>query len=201
MAGQKAVFKNPFNFKIQKGFNLYYILTHSIFMYLIFALGIFSLISLLTSEPAEDATKSTNYLAWSIAIMGIIFVPLYLFLNSYMVTRRQAKESKGIIDYYEITKERIIKGDNSGAKKITLNWNNIDRVIEKEDVFYFFTTNDAAFIVSKEGAEGESALILRQLVFANLKKKPKGKVPFKIRVKSYKEEQKLLKKAKKNDSK
>ena len=165
-------------------------------MYLIFGLGIFSLYSLLANNSTEELEKTNLYLQWSIAIIGICFVPIYLLLNSYLITKRQAKENKGIIDQYEITKERIVKSDNSSAKKITLNWVNIAKVSENDKAFYFYTTNDAAFIVVKAGEEAESSLILRNLIIQNLKKTPKGKLPFKITDKKYKQEQKELKKNK-----
>ena len=76
MAYNKIITKHDYDFKMTKKFNRHYIMTHSIFMYLIFALGLFSLYSLLTGEKPNNDEMFAYYLQWSIAIIGILFVLL-----------------------------------------------------------------------------------------------------------------------------
>ena len=161
MAYNKIITKHDYDFKMTKKFNRHYIMTHSIFMYLIFALGLFSLYSLLTGEKPKNDEMFAYYLQWSIAIIGILFVPIYLLLdehliisrqeqiifllfvpiylllNVHLITKKDAKSKVGFFEINEFTKERIVKSDNSGEKKIVLNWNLIAKVVEWEDSFYF----------------------------------------------------------------
>ena len=197
----KIITKHDYDFKMTKKFNRHYIMTHSIFMYLIFGLGLFSLYSLLTGEKPKNDEMFAYYLQWSIAIIGILFVPIYLVLNVHLITKKDAKSKVGFYEVNEFTKERIVKNDNSGEKKIVLNWNLIAKVVEWEDSFYFYTTNDAAFIVPKYAFVEGNTEELRALVFKCLEKDKKGNIPFKIKVKEYKEKQKALKKQEKLNKK
>lgn len=201
MAANKIITTHNYDFKLTKKFNRHYIMTHSVFMYLIFALGLFSLYSLLTGEKPADDKLFSYYLSWSIAVIGILFVPMYLFLNVHLITKKDAKNKVGFVEHNEFTKDRIVKSDNSGEKKIILSWNSIAKVIEKQDVFYFFTTNDAAFLVPKYSFVEGNVTELRALIFKCLPKNTKGKTPFKIKDKEYIAEQKLLKKNQKQKNK
>jgi len=201
MAYNKIITKHDYDFKLTKKFNRHYIMTHSIFMYLIFALGLFSLYQLLTGDGLKEGEEFSYYLSWSIAIIGILFVPVYLILNVHLITKKDAKNKTNFYEINEFTKEKIVKNDNSGEKKIVLNWNLIAKVVEYEDVFYFYTTNDAAFLVPKYAFVEGNALELRSMIFKCLQKDNKGKLPYKIHVKEYKEEQKRLKAEQKKNKK
>lgn len=183
MSTNKVVCKSLFNKKMQKKFNTRYLLTHSFFMYLVFALGVYSLVILLTSEPDPEQNKALLYISWSIAIIGILFVPFFLLFNVNSITKKQQKEHMGIIETFEITKDKISKSETNGEKKLVLNWNTIAKVIEYKDVFYFYTTNDAAFLIPKQDIVEGNEEILGALVRKCITPKKNGKIPFSKRFK------------------
>lgn len=192
MAQTKVVSKSKFDKKMVRKFNTRYILTHSFFMYFISALGLYAFITLLTSKEADK--ESFSYiLCWSLAIIGILFVPLYILFSVTRATKREEKTNKDVIDTYEVTKEKIVKYDSRDLNKIVLNWNLIAKVVETNDAFYFSTVNDAAFLISKESIVEGSSEILRALINKCLPIGKNGKVPFKINDKQYKLEQKKIK--------
>ena len=200
MAQTKVVSKNKFNKKMVRKFNTRYILTHSFFMYFISALGIYAFITLLTQKEVNK--ESFSYvLCWSLAIIGILFVPLYILFSVTRATKKEEKTNKDVIDTYEVTKEKIVKYDSRDLNKIVLNWNLIAKVVETNDAFYFSTVNDAAFLIPKESIVEGSTETLRALINKCLPMGKNGKVPYTINDKQYKLEQKEIKKKAKEEKK
>ena len=141
MAYNKIITKHDYDFKMTKKFNRHYIMTHSIFMYLIFALGLFSLYSLLTGEKPKNDEMFAYYLQWSIAIIGILFVPIYLLLNVHLITKKDAKSKVGFFEVNEFTKERIVKRDNISEDKFNLR-DSSSIEYDKEKFDYVISSDD-----------------------------------------------------------
>lgn len=207
MAIYKATFKCPFNYKLNRRFQVEYALKHSIFLYLVFFIGIFSLYALLTStKEVEDTSQYVS--AWLIAIVGTVYPFVFLPLDAFFSTRRLAKSVGFGTEIFEITRDKIVKYDDKTNKKYILNWVTITKVRETDKAFYFYTNNDATFLIDKQGAEGDSNMALRKIITDSLERKTNGKLPYKIKEKTYveakkkeKKELKAKKKANKDDSK
>lgn len=185
MAQLKVISKTKFNRKQVNKFNLRYLLTHSFFMYLITALGIYSLLSLILSETVNK--EGTSYIiSWSIAIIGVLFVPLYLLFSVVRATNKEEKEKKDVIETFEFTKEKIVKTESNVTEKLVLNWNMIAKIVETNEVFYFHTVNDAAFFISKDTFVEGNIDALRTIINKCLTPKKNGKLPYTVRSKDYK---------------
>lgn len=184
MAQLKIVSKAKFDKRLVMKFNTRYILTHSFFMYFISLLGIYALITLLTSKNLNKEEFS-YVLSWSIAIIGILFVPLYLFFSVTRATKKEQKDNGDVIDTFEITKEKILKSDSKNTDKIVLNWNLISKVLETKETFYFTTVNDACFQIPKNTIVEGNIESLRTLINKCLTPKKNGKIPFKSKDKEY----------------
>lgn len=186
MAQMKVVCKIKFDKKLLMKFNARYILTHSFFMYFISALGIYALITLIVQKEANK--ESFAYiLCWSLAIIGILFVPLYILFSVYRATKKEEKEHKDDIDTFEITKEKITKTNSAVTDKIVLNWNLISKVVETNETFYFTTVNEAAFQIPKKYIEEGNVDTLRTLLNKCLTPGKNGKLPYYVKDKEYKE--------------
>lgn len=198
MASNKVVIRYKFDKKLSKKFYIFHILRNSFFMYFVCAMGLLSTYLLLTTDLNSADMNITYYLSWSISVIGIIFIPLYLFLSSTVATSKEAKQRKNNDEIFEFTKEKIVRADNLSPKKLVLNWYNISKVYDTNEAFYFYAQNDAAFIVPKNAFEEGTIEMLRLFINSYLKKDTKGKIPYIIKDKEYR---KLLKEQKKANKK
>lgn len=185
MAVNKVIFRGAYDREMNKNFFRYYMLRNSFFMYLLTAVGIFCLFSLLTGavDPEEDSFQ--YILMWSITLIGIFFVPFYTFFNIHTQSNRDYKKRKDLIETFEITKEKIQRSVAGAPNKVTLNWVNIAKVVEVNDAFYFFTVNEESFTISKKALVEGTIEGLRVLINTYLKKDKKGSVPYKVKDKEY----------------
>ena len=199
MAIQKNVYKNEFDKRISVNFFRYYMLRNSFFMYFFTVFGLLALFMLVSGSFKNDEGTSTYYLMWIVAIMGIVFVPMYTFVNIHMAARRDYKRRGGTIEVVEITKEKITRMETTKGGKMVINWVNISKVVEVNEAFYIFLGQDEAFTVAKKGLQEGSVESTRNLMKTYLKPDNKGRLPLKIKDREYKLEQKALKKeAKRN---
>lgn len=199
MAIQKNVYKNEFDKRVSVNFFRYYMLRNSFFMYFFTVFGLLALFMLVSGSFKNDEGTSTYYLMWIVAIMGIVFVPMYTFVNIHMAARRDYKRRGGTIEVVEITKEKITRMETTKGGKMVINWVNISKVVEVNEAFYIFLGQDEAFTVAKKGLQEGSVESTRNLMKTYLKPDNKGRLPLKIKDREYKLEQKALKKeAKRN---
>lgn len=194
MALQKNVYKNEFDKKISLGFYRYYMLRNSFFMYFFTVFGLLALFMLVSGGFKNEESTSTYYLMWVIAVLGIVFVPSYTFINIHMSARRDYKRRNGTIEVCEFSKEKVIRQETTKGGKMVINWVNITKVIEVNDAFYIFLGNDEAFTVAKSGLVEGSIESTRNLMKTYLKPDDKGRLPLKIKDKAYLQEQKELRK-------
>lgn len=199
MAIIKVVIKNPFNKKINKDFYRYYMLRNSFFMYLFSLMGLLCLFMLVSGMVDAEEGSFQYILMWSIALLGVLFVPIYTFINISMASKRDYNKKKDTIEIFEITKEKIQRSIQNVNTKSAVNWMYINKVVEVKDAFYFFTASDEAFTVAKEGIIEGSVETLRQLIITYMAKDNKGRLKFKS--KAYKEMLKQEKQAKKGKKK
>ena len=80
MAAQKCIYKSEFDKKISLGFYRYYMLRNSFFMYFFTVFGLVALFMLVSGGFKNEENTSTYFLMWTIAILGIVFVPTALHL-------------------------------------------------------------------------------------------------------------------------
>lgn len=199
MAIQKNVYKNEFDKRVSVNFFRYYMLRNSFFMYFFTVFGLLALFMLVSGSFKNDEGTSTYYLMWIVAIMGIVFVPMYTFVNIHMAARRDYKRRGGTIEVVEITKEKITRMETTKGGKMVINWVNISKVVEVNEAFYIFLGQDEAFTVAKKGLQEGSVESTRNLMKTYLKPDNKGRLPLKIKDREYKMEQKALRKeAKRN---
>ena len=81
-----------------------------------------------------------------------------------------------------------------------MNWMTISSVVETNEAFYFFTTEEEAFIIAKSGLMEGTFESLRHMIYTYMPKNKKGVSEFIIKdkevKKELKEKKKLEKKAK-----
>ena len=181
MAIQKNVYKNEFNKKVSLNFFRYYMLRNSFFMYFFTVFGLLALFMLINGAFKNEENTSTYYLMWTVAILGIVFVPMYTFMNIHMSARRDAKRRGGTIEEVEFTKEKIVRKEITKGGKMIINWVNIGKIVEVNEAFYIFIGNDDAFTVAKSGLQEGSIESTRNLMKTYLKPDNKGRVPLKIK--------------------
>ena len=198
MAIQKVVFKNEFDKKISLGFFRYYMLRNSFFMYFFTVFGLVALFMLVSGGFKKTESDSTYFLMWTIAILGIVFVPTYTFLNIHMSAKRDYKRRNGTIEVVEFTKEKVTRLETTQGGKMIINWVNISKIVEVNNAFYIFLGNDDAFTIAKAGLKEGTIELTRNLMKTYLKADNKGRIPLQIKDKAYLQEQKELKKAKRN---
>ena len=198
MAAQKCIYKSEFDKKISLGFYRYYMLRNSFFMYFFTVFGLVALFMLVSGGFKNEENTSTYFLMWTIAILGIVFVPTYTFLNIHMSAHRDYKRRNGQIEVVEFSKEKVSRQEITKGGKMVINWVNISKVVEVNEAFYIFLGNDEAFTVSKSGLTEGTVEQTRNLMKTYLKPDNKGKLPLKIKDKEYLKAQKELKKNKRN---
>ena len=198
MAAQKCIYKNEFDKKISLGFYRYYMLRNSFFMYFFTVFGLVALFMLVSGGFKNEENTSTYFLMWTIAILGIVFVPTYTFLNIHMSAHRDYKRRNGQIEVVEFSKEKVSRQEITKGGKMVINWVNISKVVEVNEAFYIFLGNDEAFTVSKSGLTEGTVEQTRNLMKTYLKPDNKGKLPLTIKDKEYLKAQKELKKNKRN---
>lgn len=196
MAIQRNIYKNEFDKKVSLNFYRYYMLRNSFFMYFFTVFGLVALFMLLNGSFKQDEGTTTYYLMWTVAMMGIIFVPMYTFLNIRMSARRDYKRRNGTIEVVEITKEKVTRSEITKGGKMVINWVNIAKVVEVNDAFYIFLGSDEAFTIAKAGLEEGSIESTRNLMKTYLKPDNKGRIPLKIKDKEYLKEERAEKRAK-----
>lgn len=200
MAIQKNIYKNEFDKKVSLNFFRYYMLRNSFFMYFFTVFGLLALFMLINGAFKNEESTSTYYLMWVVAVMGIVFVPMYTFMNIHMSARRDYKRRGGTIEVVEFTKEKIVRMETTKGGKMVINWVNITKIVEVPDAFYIFIGNDDAFTVAKKGLVEGTIESTRSLMKTYLKPDNKGRIPLKIKDKEYlrqEKEQKKLAKGKK----
>ena len=195
MAVQKNVYKNDFNKKVSLNFYRYYMLRNSFFMYFFTVFGLLALFMLLNGAFKNEEETSTYYLMWIVAMMGIIFVPMYTFLNIHMSARRDAKRRSGTTEVVEFTKEKVVRMETTKGGKMVINWVNISKIIEVNEAFYVFLSSDEAFTVAKIGLQEGSVESTRNLMRTYLKPDNKGRIPLKIKDAEYLRNERAKKKA------
>ncbi len=198
MAAQKCIYKSEFDKKISLGFYRYYMLRNSFFMYFFTVFGLVALFMLVSGGFKNEENTSTYFLMWTIAILGIVFVPTYTFLNIHMSAHRDYKRRNGQIEVVEFSKEKVSRQEITKGGKMVINWVNISKVVEVNEAFYIFLGNDEAFTVSKSGLTEGTVEQTRNLMKTYLKPDNKGKLPLTIKDKEYLKAQKELKKNKRN---
>ena len=194
MAMQKNIYRNEFDKKVSLNFFRYYMLRNSFFMYFFTVFGLLALFMLINGAFKNEEKTSTYFLMWTVAIMGIVFVPMYTFFNIRMSARRDYKRRNGTIEVVEISKEKITRMETTKGGKMVINWVNITRVVEVNEAFYIFLGTDEAFTVAKKGLEEGSIELTRNLMKTYLKPDNKGRVPLKIKDKEYLKAEKEAKK-------
>lgn len=194
MAMQKNVYRNEFDKKVSLNFFRYYMLRNSFFMYFFTVFGLLALFMLINGAFKNEEKTSTYFLMWTVAIMGIVFVPMYTFFNIRMSARRDYKRRNGTIEVVEISKEKITRMETTKGGKMVINWVNITKVVEVNEAFYIFLGTDEAFTVAKKGLEEGSIESTRNLMKTYLKADNKGRVPLKIKDKEYLKAEKEAKK-------
>ena len=199
MALQKNVYKNDFNKKVSLNFYRYYMLRNSFFMYFFTVFGLLALFMLINGAFKNQDEGSTYYLMWIIAVMGIVFVPMYTFLNIHMSAHRDAKRRGGTVEVVEFTKEKVVRMETTKGGKMVINWVNISKIIEVNEAFYIFLSSDEAFTVAKIGLQEGSIESTRNLMKTYLKPDNKGRIPLKIKDTEYKKAEKAKKKAAKEN--
>ena len=197
MAIQKVVYKNEFDKKVSLNFFRYYMLRNSFFMYFFTVFGLVALFVLVSGGFKNEETGSTYYLMWTVAILGIVFVPMYTFLNIHMSASRDNKRRSGTVEVVEFTKEKVTRLETTKGGKMIINWVNISKIVEVNEAFYIFLGNDEAFTVAKRGLQEGTVEQTRNLMKTYLKADNKGRIPLTIKDKAYLQEQKALKKARK----
>lgn len=193
MAAIKVTYKNAYDKKISSNFFRYYLLKNSFFMYFFTIFGFVALF-MLVAGAFDQETDSTYFLMWVIAIMGIVFVPTYIFINIRSSVRRDFKRRGQTVEQVEFSKEKITREELTNHGKMIINWVNIANVIENDEAFYIFLSSDEAFTVAKAGLVEGTVEQTRNLMKTYLKPDQKGRLPLKIKDKQYKLEQKELKK-------
>ena len=194
MAMQKNVYRNEFDKKVSLNFFRYYMLRNSFFMYFFTVFGLLALFMLINGAFKNEEKTSTYFLMWTVAIMGIVFVPMYTFFNIRMSARRDYKRRNGTIEVVEISKEKITRMETTKGGKMVINWVNITKVVEVNEAFYIFLGTDEAFTVAKKGLEEGSIESTRNLMKTYLKADNNGRVPLKIKDKEYLKAEKEAKK-------
>ena len=194
MAMQKNIYRNEFDKKVSLNFFRYYMLRNSFFMYFFTVFGLLALFMLINGAFKNEEKTSTYFLMWTVAIMGIVFVPMYTFFNIRMSARRDYKRRNGTIEVVEISKEKITRMETTKGGKMVINWVNITKVVEVNEAFYIFLGTDEAFTVAKKGLEEGSIESTRNLMKTYLKADNKGRVPLKIKDKEYLKAEKEAKK-------
>ena len=195
MAIQKVVYKNAFDKRISTNFFRYYMLRNSFFMYFFTVFGLVALFVLISGGFKNEENTSTYFLMWTVAVLGIVFVPTYTFLNIHMSARRDFKRRNGTVEVVEFSKEKITRLETTKGGKMIINWVNITKVVEVDEAFYIFLGNDEAFTVAKRGLQEGTVEQTRNLMKTYLKADNKGRLPLKIKDKDYLRKQKELKKA------
>lgn len=193
MAANKVIYKNAYDKKVSAKFFRYYILKNSVFIYLFTVFGLVALF-MLVSGAFDQEKDSTYFLMWVIAIMGIVFVPTYIFVNIRASVRRDFKRRGTTIEQIEFSKEKITREELTKHGKMVINWVSIANVIENEDAFYIFLSSDEAFTVAKSGLVEGTVEATRELMLKYLKPDQKGRLPIKIKDKEYNAKQRKLKK-------
>lgn len=194
MAALKVIFKNNYDKKVNKNFYRFYMLRNSLMMYFITIFGIVALLMLVTGFFSGDEDTQTNFLMWTIAIIGVVFVPVYTFVNIQSSSNRDFKARKDTIEEVELSKEKILRHELVSNEKMVINWVNVNKVVEVSDAFYFFLSETDAFTVAKKGIVQGTLDETRLLIETYLKKDKKGRVPYKIKDR---ETYKAIKKARK----
>lgn len=204
MAANRVVFKNKFNIKVSRAFYRYYTLKHSTFMYFLIVMG---LVSVLFISLGMIDTNNTfqAILIYSIAGVGLIFMPTYTFVSIMSSAQRDKKKRGEQTEIYEITKVKIERHLDGISGKYAINWASIESVVESNIAFFFFTVEQEAFTIPKEGLIEGSLDDLRYLIKTYLPPQKNGKVKFVIKDKEYKkvlkEEKRKQKQAKKEKKK
>ena len=196
MAANKVIFKNSFDIKVSRAFYRYYTLKHSTFMYFLIAMGLVSILYMGLNKFQFDNSFST-ILIWSIASIGIIFMPAYTFASIMSSARRDKKKRGNQTEIYELTKEKIERRVEGVSGKYAVNWASIESVVEAKNAYFFFTLEQEAFTIGKAGLIEGSLEQVRHLIKTYVPAGKNGKVPFIIKDKELKKELKLRKKEKK----
>lgn len=197
MAALKVIYRNKYNKKVNGNFFRYYNLRNSFMMYFISIFGIIALFFLVTGFFSNEDDESTNFLMWVVAIIGVVFVPVYTFTNIRTSINRDYKARKDTIELVELSKEKILRQEIVSNEKMVINWVNVSKVVEVSDAFYFFLSETDAFTIAKEGLEQGTLEETRLLIETYTKKDKKGRTPFKIKDKEVLKELKALRKARK----
>lgn len=200
MATTRVTFRNEYDIKISRKFYRYFNLRRSYLMYFIMAMGALCLVLLLFNTVNIKENQFQFIMFLSIAMIGLVFMPFYTFINIMTSASKDKKKRGNQIELYEISKEKITRGVEGFNKKFVVNWMTISSVVETSEAFYFFTTEEEAFIIAKSGLQEGTFESLRHMIYTYMPKNKKGVVEFIIKdkevKKELKEKKKLEKKAK-----
>lgn len=200
MATTRVTFRNEYDIKISRKFYRYFNLRRSYLMYFIMAMGALCLVLLLFNTVNIKENQFQFIMFLSIAMIGLVFMPFYTFINIMTSASKDKKKRGNQIELYEISKEKITRGVEGLNKKFVVNWMTISSVVETSEAFYFFTTEEEAFIIAKSGLQEGTFESLRHMIYTYMPKNKKGVVEFIIKdkevKKELKEKKKLEKKAK-----
>ena len=115
-----------------------------------------------------------------------------------MTSASKDKKKRGNqIELYEISKEKITRGVEGMSKKYVVNWMTISSVVKTNEAFYFFTTEEEAFIIAKSGLMEGTFESLRHMIYTYMPMNKKGVSEFIIKDKEVKKELKKKKKLEK----
>ena len=200
MATSKVSFRNEFDIKLSRKFYRYFMLRKSYILYFVMAMGALCLVFLVLKAVDYEENKFQFIMYLTITLIGLVFMPFYLFFNIMSSASKDKKKRGGVVEIYEITKEKIQRSIEGVNQKYAINWMTLSSVVETSDAFYFFTSSEEAFIIAKKGLKEGTLEMLRHMIFTYMPKNKKGKAEFIIKDKELKKELKAKKKQEKKEN-
>lgn len=187
MAVNRVIFKNNFDIKVSRGFYRYYTLRHSTFMYFLVLMGLVSVLYI-TLGQVDMSNTFQAIVIYSVAAVGIVFMPTYTLASILSSANRDRKKRGGQVEIYEVTKDKIERKVEGVPGRNVCSWGSLESVVEANNAYYFFTNEQEAFTIGKAGLMEGSLDLMRHLIKNHLPADKKGKVRFIIKDREYKKE-------------
>lgn len=185
MAVNRIIFKNKFNMKVSRSFYRYYTLKHSMFMYFLMIMGLVSVL-FIALGAVDTSNQFQTILIYSVAGIGIIFMPTYTFASIMSSASRDRKKRGAQVEVYQISKEKIERHIDGAPGRYVVSWASLESIVETDIAFFFFTLEQEAFTIPKEGLIDGSLDDLRHLIRTYLPPQKNGKVKYVIKDKEQK---------------
>ena len=164
MATSKVSFRNEFDIKLSRKFYRYFMLRKSYILYFVMAMGALCLVFLVLKAVDYEENKFQFIMYLTITLIGLVFMPFYLFFNIMSSASKDKKKRGGVVEIYEITKEKIQRSIEGVNQKYAINWMTLSSVVETSDAFYFFTSSEEAFIIAKKGLKEDIPLTTKIVI-------------------------------------